>query len=155
MSEERPAPPPAPGSAPDLGHGPRLSGEEYDRRVVRLHEGGPPAPSRDEDRELRRAELDLAIDHRLGRDFPAGRRERLWEVAKDVERRRLRLIGKHLVGRVLRRRQPGPEKAANRLAGWMVERYAEVLDERELEAFFELGGEEPALPVDPEANPDR
>jgi len=150
MSEERPAPAPEPG--PDLGHGPRLSGEEYDRRVVQLHEGGPPVPSRGEDRDLRRAELDLAIDHRLGRDFPAERRERLWEVAQDVERRRLRLIGKHLLGRVLRRREPGPAKAANRLAGWMVDHYAEVLDERELEAFFELGGEEPRLPVDVEAD---
>lgn len=105
-------------------------------------------PGRGEDRELRRAELDLAIDHRLGRDFPKERRERLWEVAQDVERRRLRLIGKHLLGRMLRRRQPGPEKAANRLAGWMVDHYAEVLDERELEAFFELGGGKPALPFD-------
>jgi hypothetical protein len=146
MSEERPPPP------PDLGHGPRLSGEEYDRRVVRIHEGRPPVPSRDEDRELRRAELDLAIDHRLGRDFPAERREQLWQVAQDVERRRLRLIGKHLLGRLLRRREPGPEKAANRLAGWMVDRYAEVLDERELEAFFELGRGEPRLPVDVEAD---
>ena len=133
---------------PDLGHGPRLSGEEYDRRVVRLHEGRPPMPGRGEDRELRRAELDLAIDHRLGRDFPADRRERLWQVMQDIERRRLRLIGKHLLGRLVGRRRPGPVRSAHRLAGWMVDRCSEVLDDHELESFFELGGEEPALPVD-------
>jgi hypothetical protein len=34
----------------------------------------------------------------------------------------------------------------------MVDRYAEVLDEREREAFFELGRGEPRLPVDVEAD---
>jgi len=149
MSADRPPDSPR----PDLGHGPRLTDEEYDRRVVGLHEGRPPMPSREEDRALRRAELELAIDHRLGRDFPAARRERLWQVLEQVERRRLRLVGRYLLGRLFTR-EKGPAKSANRLAGWMVDHFADVLDPRELESFFELGGAEPRLPVDVEAPPE-
>ncbi len=128
-------------------HGPRLDDEEYDRRVVDLHEGLPPVPGREQDRKVRRAELELAIDHRLGRDFPAERRERLWQVMQEVERRRLRLVGRYLLGRVFHRR---PARSANRLAGWMVDHFAEVLDPRELESFFELRGGKPVLPLDEE-----
>jgi hypothetical protein len=134
---------------PDLGHGPRLSDEEYERRVVRLHEALPPMPSREQDREVRRVELDLAVDHRLGRDFPDQRRHRLWQIMEDVEKRRLRLIGRFLIGRLFARRA-GPVKAAHGLAGVMVDRFAEVLDERELESFFGEEWQSPALPVDHE-----
>lgn len=145
MSDER--------ATPELGHGPRLGDREYERRVVRLHEGLPPVPSREQDREVRRAELDLAIDHRLGRDFPADRRLALWRVAEEADRRRLRLIGRHLVGRLFgRRRNPA---AANALAAAMVERFGEVLDERELASFFGEERHAPTLPVDREDRPPR
>jgi hypothetical protein len=136
-------------STVDLGHGPRLSDEEYERRIVHLHEGLPPLPSREQDREVRRAELDLAVDHRLGRDFPEQRRQCLWTIMQDVEKRRLRLIGKYLVTRLFAR-SSGPVRAAHGLAGVMVGRFAEVLDERELESFFGEAWRLPALPVDRE-----
>lgn len=139
-------------AAQDLGHGPRLSDREYERRVVRLHEGLPPIPSREQDREVRRAELELAIDHRLGREFPVERRHRLWRVVEDTEKRRLRLIGKHLVGRLFGRRR-APVGTANLIAGAMVDRFAEVLDERELTSFFGEQWRSPALPVDREEAP--
>lgn len=131
----------------DLGHGPRLSGEEYDRAIVRLHEAAPAAPNRRQDRDLRRASLDLRIDHRLGRDFPEKRREELWQVQEEVEERRLWLAGKWLLGHLVGRRSP-PLVGADRLAGWMVDRFARVLRRDELGAFF--GGDEPALPYDPQ-----
>lgn len=131
----------------DLGHGPRLSGEEYDRRIVLLHTGAPELPSREEDRKLRRAALDLAIDHRLGQDFPKERRDALWEVQQAVERRRLWLAAKYLLGRLFGRRRP-PLKGANKLAGWMVDHFGEVLDAAELESFFDLRGSEPGVPFD-------
>jgi hypothetical protein len=68
-------------------------------------------------------------------------------------RRRLRLIGKHLVGSLFgRRRNP---VGANALAAAMVERFGEVLDERELASFFGEERHAPALPVDREDRPPR
>src|SRR5215470_11283353 len=59
-------------------YGPRLTDEEYEKRIISLYRDLPPLPSPDQDREVRRQELNLAIDHRLGRDFPEERRSALW-----------------------------------------------------------------------------
>ena len=45
----------------DLGHGPRLSDEEFERRIVDLHRGQAPMPSAAEEEHLRRQELELTI----------------------------------------------------------------------------------------------
>ena len=42
----------------------KLSGEEYDRRIVALHKHLPPVPSPEQQRQVRKSELDLAIDHK-------------------------------------------------------------------------------------------
>jgi hypothetical protein len=129
-------------------HGPRLSGEEYDRAIVALYSDMPPVPSRQQRRELRRRELDLAIDQRLGRGFPRARRDALWAVQQKVERRRLRLMFKYLLRRFFSK---SLVRDAQGLAGYLVEAYATVLNQAELEQFF--GREEarhPALPIDPE-----
>jgi hypothetical protein len=96
-------------------------------------------------REIRRAELDLAIDHRLGRDFPPPRRQALWEVAEQVERRRMRLVPRLLLNIV---RTGSLERAADRLARDMVAAYGRVLTPAELEAFFgEDEARDPQLPA--------
>jgi hypothetical protein len=130
----------------DLDYGPRLTDDEYERRIVALHRGLPPMPTAEQDREVRRQELDLAIDHRLGRDFPRERREALWAAKERVEKSRLRLgatfLLKRLFGKSVTRQAQG-------LAGYMVDEYAKVLSPPELERFFGLkGGQRPALPVD-------
>ncbi len=130
----------------DIDYGERLSDEEYDRAVVQLQEGLPPVPSREQRRQLRRAELELAIDHRLGRAFPRSRRDALWAVQQKVERRRLRLVFKYLWKRLFR---GDIVQDAQGLAGFLVDEYATVLSRPELERFF--GKQEvanPALPVD-------
>jgi hypothetical protein len=114
-------------------HGERLSGSEYDRRVVELHEGLPPNPPKEVQRQLRRAELELAIDHRLGRDFPPERREALWKIQEQVERRRKRLVFRLLSNIV---RTGSLERAADRLAQDTVAAYGRVLTPAELDAFF-------------------
>src|SRR5262249_57312564 len=81
-------------------YGPRLTDEEYDRAVVDLHRGMSPMPTREEDRALRRRALDLAIDHRLGRNFPRDRREALWKASERVESKRI-WIGVKDLGRSL------------------------------------------------------
>jgi len=137
----------------DLGYGPRLTEEEYDRAIVALHERLPPMPTREEDRAARRAELDLTIDHRLGREFPRAKRDALWQVVQSVERRRLRLIGRYLFSRVFPLGGRRRERAGQGLAGALVEQFSRVLTSRELESFFELAGSPPSLPVDVEQKP--
>ena len=117
----------------NLGHGPRLTDEEYERRVVELYSGQPPVPTREQDRRIRRQELELAIDHRLGTDFPRDRREALWAIQQRVERRRKRLMFRYLVKWLL---PGGVSRGANRLAGYLVDEYAKELNEAELRAFF-------------------
>ncbi len=127
-------------------HGARLSGDEYDRRIVGLQSGLPPVPSKEQRIAVMRAEFDLAVDHRLGCDFPQERREALWAIQQRVDRKRLRLMFKYLLRRVFAQ---GLVRDAQGLAGYLVDEYAKVLNQAELEAFF--GKEEaarPALPVD-------
>lgn len=134
----------------DLGHGPRLTDEEYDRRVVRLQQSLPPMPTREQEHRARQQQLNLAIDHRLGADFPQDRRDALWAIMERVEKRRLRLAARYAL-RFLFRRSHVPAGLANRaqgLAGFMVEAFAEVLNEQELQSFFGLEpGERPHLPL--------
>ena len=130
----------------ELNYGPRLTDDEYEKKIIELHRGLPPMPTKDQDREVRRRELELAIDHRLGRDFPKERREALWAAKERVERKRLWLGVKFLIkkkfgGNVV--------KDAQGLAGYMVDEYAKVLGPAEIESFFDLKkGERPVLPVD-------
>lgn len=117
----------------ELGHGPRLSDEEYDRRVVELYRGLSPDPTRKQDTYIRRQELELAIDHRLGKDFPRHRRDALWAIQQRVERRRGWLIARHFLRWLL---PGGVRRGANRLAGYLAKEYARELNRAELQSFF-------------------
>jgi hypothetical protein len=126
-------------------HGRRLSIEDYDRKIVALHVGLPPIPSQEQQRQVRRAELDLAIDHRLGLDFPSERRNALWAIQEKVEKRRGRLVFRYLLRKLL----PGSvEKGASGLAGYLMAEYGKVLTREELECFFgEAEARDPQLPI--------
>ena len=114
-------------------HGPCLTGEEYDKGIVELHGDLPPMPTKEQQKRVRRQELELAIDHRLGRDFPLHRREALWAIQRRVERKRGRLIFKHLLRRFFAR---SLARDAQGLAGYLVDEYAKELSKSELESFF-------------------
>lgn len=120
-------------------HGKRLSAGEYERRVVVLQEDLPSHPSRQDQRRLQRMELDLAIDHRLGEDFPEDKRDAIWEIRKSVRARRGRLLFRYLSSRLF---QQSLESGSNDLANLLLSEYSTVLDEEELSAFF--GGEHAA-----------
>lgn len=116
-----------------LDHGRRLTGAEFDRRVAQLHAALPPAPTRDQLRALRRAELDLAIDHRLGERFPTERRDALWRIHERLEKKRGRLVLWHLVKHFV----PGAlDRRARGLAGYLFDEYRRVLTQPELSAFL-------------------
>jgi hypothetical protein len=125
-------------ASPSLPYGRRISDEEYDRRVVALHTSAA-VYGKDRDKELRRAELNLALDHRLGQDFPADRRRMLWEAQERIERHRRGLALRSLLGLM---RTRSIEGAAHRLARDLVRAYAQVLTRAELEAFFSDGADD-------------
>jgi hypothetical protein len=129
----------------DLGQGPRLTDEEYQKKIIETITKLPPAPTRKQQRQLRRQELELAIDHRLGRDFPHAKREALWIIQQRVEKKRLRLIFKYLLRKVFAR---SLEREAQGLAGYLVDEYALVLNQAELESFFGVAEvRSPTLPI--------
>jgi hypothetical protein len=130
----------------DFGYGPCLSDEEYDRKIVELHSSLPPSPTREQETQIRRQELELAIHHRLGRDFPEQRREALWAIQQDVERKRGRLVLKYLFRKLFAK---SLAKDAQGLARYLVSEYAKVLSPPELEKFFgEEESRHPSLPID-------
>lgn len=134
----------------EVGHGRRLPIDEYQAKVVALQSTLPPLPTRAQDRAARRAALDLAIDHRLGVDFPKERRDALWAAQERLEKRRLWTLLRAGLARLFHG-SPGP--AARGLARFAVDEYAKVLSGAELEAFF--GKEEAAAPTLPLDRPDR
>jgi hypothetical protein len=123
------------------GHGPRLTDEEYDRAVIELHRGMSPMPTREEDRARRRRALDLAIDHRLGRNFPPARRDALWAASERVESRRIRIGLTYLLCRLA-----GGRAHAQALTRALGREYGKVLTPAELEQF--LGPSPLTLPID-------
>lgn len=129
-----------------LNHGPRLTDEEYEKRIIELHRGLPPMPTEEQDIQVRRMALDLSIDHRLGRDFPQERRELLWAIQQRVEKRRLWLALKYPFRRLFAK---SLARGAQGLAGYLVDEYAGALTQAELKSFFGLEeGQRPALPID-------
>ncbi len=117
-------------------------------RILGLYRSLPPLPSVDQDREVRRQELNLVIDHRLGRAFPEERRAALWAVQQRIEKKRLRLGMKYLLRRFANRLLA---RDAQALAGYAADEYATVLSPEELKRFLDLrDGQPPVLPIDTE-----
>jgi hypothetical protein len=123
-----------------------LTQREYERAVVAL-QGTASAHPGDDD-FIRRRELDLNIDYRLGTAFPPDRREALWRIQQRVEQRRLRLAASWLAAMLTPRLLLG---RANRIARFVVDEYAKVLTPDELEAYFGVDMvANPSLPLDDE-----
>jgi len=124
----------------NLRNGPRLSDEEYDRLIVELHSNLPAMPGKEEYRQVRLKELNLAIDHRLGIDFPQEKRAKLWHAAERVEAKRIKLAAQFFFRGLFSksRRNPALINKSDWLTRFMIDAYSEVLDEQELKYFFGL-----------------
>ena len=132
--------------ASSFDHGRRLTPEEYQTKIAELYAKPSPVPVEDGERAIRRRELDINIDHRLGCCFPKERRDALWAIQEQVEKRRFRLVFKYLFRRLFAK---WLARDAQQLANFLVEEYAKVLTPEELQAFFGLSpGEKPVLPID-------
>jgi hypothetical protein len=130
-------------------YGPCLSDEEYDRKIIELYRGLPPLPTEEQDREVRRRELELLIDHRLGRGFPKDRRRALFAVQQRLEKQHLGSTVRYFLGKLLPK---FVSRHARFLAGDTANAYARVLSKAELMRFLDLREDEiPVLPVDIES----
>lgn len=127
-------------------YGPCLTLEEYQRKITELYRNPPSVSAEEQERTIRRRELDLTIDHRLGRYFPQERRNALWVIQEQVEKRRFRLAFKYLLRRFF---APRIARDAQGLANFLVDEFAKVLTPEELKRYFDLRpGEQPTLPID-------
>lgn len=103
-------------------------------------------PTKAVESRVRRQELDLSIDHRLGCAFPSERRELLWKIQERIERKRLWLAFRSLLSGIFSRPLVS---GAQKLAEDLLREYAQVLTPEELEVYFNLRqGEQPSLPVE-------
>jgi hypothetical protein len=91
-------------------------------------------PTREEDRAHRRRALDLAIDHRFGREFPQPRRDALWAASERIESKRVWIGLKYLFGRLM-----GRHAQARALTRMLTGEYRKVLSASELEQFLGAG----------------
>lgn len=112
-----------------LPYGPTISQEQLDARVLALHNNAPPVPTPQQDRRIRYGELNAMIDHKLGVDFPRARREDLWDVQQRLDRKRLLHVLKGFV--------TNPLSPSDALDKPKIRGFAQVLNENELQAFFE------------------
>lgn len=127
-------------------YGPRLSDADYEKQVTGLYLGLPPVVSREQEAELHRRQFELSIDHRLGRAYPKQRRDRLWEIQQQVEKKRLWLAPVYMIRSLFPK---SLEIRSQGLAGYLVKEYSKVLSEDELNQFFGLKeGQIPELPFD-------
>ena len=117
---------------PDLG--PKLTRAEYEARVIELHASGAAMPTERQEVAIRRAELDLLIDYKLGTELSLQRREALWTEQASLDRR---LPWRLLVGFLKH-----PTHPSDGIAQSQVRAFAKVLTPVELCALFELSGEE-------------
>lgn len=132
--------------------GTRLSDEQYQRSVTALYRGLPEPPSPEQEAEIRRKSLDLAIDHRLGVDFPAARRDALWEVQQRIARNHLRVACGLVFTGLFRWLTPArwwTHKGLELAGGYVRRQFARVLGPSELAHFLDddkLCGEPPPSP---------
>jgi hypothetical protein len=131
-------------------YGPRLSSDEYEQAVVELYrraaEGRVGAGQGDVAQALKDGEFNLAIDHKLGKNFPAEKRQALLEAKRRAEKQRLRLVGR-FIRKCVRER-----KFASGMQVWLehlAEAFSKVLSAEELNAFIsERPGEKPIFPIE-------
>jgi hypothetical protein len=121
---------------------PKLTLEEYEQAVLKLHRDQTTIPTKEQDRHIRQNELNLAIDYRLGKSFSAARRASLWKIQEQIEKKRLKLALKHLLRKIIYRQL---YKDIHGLTGFMMVEYAKVLDENELKVFFDLDSDRKQL----------
>lgn len=120
--------------------GPKLSHEEYTKRIIELYSNSGTGAIQ----AIKRKEFDLKIDYRLGKQFPAYRRDELWEVQKSLQKKSISLFLKLSLKKAMFRDKTLKEKA---LAELVTNEYSKILSKSELESFLGEEAKDPYLPV--------
>jgi hypothetical protein len=102
--------------------------QDYEQRIAKLYSTSSAMPDRHEDLLIRRSELDLLIDYKLGESFPAERRDQMWEVKQRLDRWHWWYVVK---GFVTSPTDPGAALARAHRASFI-----RVLSARELQQFL-------------------
>ncbi len=116
-----------------MDYGKKLTGEEYDREVIRLHVELPPVPIQKVEYKTECSEMDLWIDYKLGVDFPEEKRVKLWEIQKEVKRKLYRLIPKYYFLKLFRK---CIDKDINDLTKYLYREFKTVLTQEEFNEYF-------------------
>lgn len=111
-------------------YGPRLSQEQYERRILALGDERPATPSATDEINLRAAEMSLLIDYHLGTKFPEHRRKLILQ-----EHRRL---SHRFLWRLVCSVAMHPLRPSDGLARTQVRSFSKLLDDSELAALFDL-----------------
>jgi hypothetical protein len=132
-------------------YGPRLSNEEYEQCISMLYkdaaEGRLPATPGKLEQAIGEREFNLAIDYKLGTNFPEAKRKALLEAKRRGEKRRLRLVSRFIHKSIQQR------AFADGMQVWLeqlADEFSKVLTPQELNAFMALEeGERPVFPIEP------
>jgi len=114
-------------------YGPKITREESDQRCIELalkYE----TPSKAQELEVKRATMDVMIDHKLGQNFPQDRRDRLWDYQEGFHKTMLLHTAKAFVVR--------PWDPMGSLGKDLVKRFAKELTMDELKQYFDYTEEE-------------
>jgi hypothetical protein len=116
-------------------YGRRLTGREYEKAVIALYTGMNPSPSDREFMEIRRKEINLQIDHKLGVDFPAEKREAVWDVVARLEKKRIGMALGVMVRQALGRKVDINAELA-KVVDEMITKTGKILDKEDMVRFF-------------------
>lgn len=122
-------------------HKKRMSEKEYLERISKLYEkirSESPANENEETllKRYRDAEFDLTVEYRLGPDFPVERREALRAIHQHIHNQMEELKKKYLSGNLQKQEFVDLMQA---LTAEMAEKFASVLTQEEMIAFFGQG----------------
>jgi hypothetical protein len=119
---------------PAISYGARLEATEYRRRMLALHEDEAQHTRASHRTFVRRQELYLTIDHRLGVGFPEEQREALWRAHQRVQRG----LFPTLVGRWAWRALGSKATVEDALARLVLREYGRVLSPDDLTAMTDV-----------------
>lgn len=133
-------------------HNKRMNEKEYMERISRLYENIRAESTANEDEETlfkryRDAEFDLTVEYRLGPDFPAERREALRAIYQQVHIQTEELRKKYMSGDLQKQEFVSRMQA---LTAEMVEKFAGVLTQEEMTAYFGHGEGAYNIPFSPD-----
>lgn len=117
-----------------LSYGPCLDKRTYMQAVLALYQEASRHPSKASELQRRRAEMNLSIDHKLGVDFPASRREAMWAAHRRVDRKLVPLVILGYLKRVFGAKTPVEEP----LFRSVMRELRTVLSPEEMTIFLDL-----------------